>query len=109
VYTVMIYPYICKLLLKNSKDMIFRKITECVLQVFYTSYYESGSETLIGIVSRDWGGLLMVWLNRTEVKYFKFKCCFPNELKMVPTWVRLSPEFLSGAGFPGEEFTPSWF
>jgi hypothetical protein len=35
-----------------------------------------------GIVSRDWGSLLMLWLNRSEVKsipisvYFQFKCCF---------------------------------
>jgi hypothetical protein len=30
-------------------------------------------------------------------------------LKMAPIWVRFSPGFLSGAGFPGDQFAPAWF
>jgi hypothetical protein len=51
----------------------------------------------------------MVWLNRTEVQIkFIFLFVFTlNFFKMAQSRVRLSPGFLSGAGFPGQEFALS--
>jgi hypothetical protein len=68
-----------------------------------------------GIVSRDWKGLQMVWID-LKFQGFCFMFIFnlnvvftTNFLKVVPIRVRFSPGFPPGAGFPGEEFAPACF
>jgi hypothetical protein len=69
-----------------------------------------------GIVSRDWGGLLMVLLVRSEIQnipgshFLKFKVRFHIELlKMASIRVHLGPGFLSGVGFSVAQIAPACF
>jgi hypothetical protein len=69
-----------------------------------------------GIVSRDWKACR--WFHWIDLKFkgirylfiFNLNVVFTTDyLKMAPIRVRFSPGFLPGAGFHGEEFSPSWF
>jgi hypothetical protein len=70
---------------------------------------------LKGIISRDWKGLQIHWID-LKFKGFRYMFIFnlnivftTDFLKMAPISVPFSPGFPPGAGFHGEEFAPAWF
>jgi hypothetical protein len=70
-----------------------------------------------GTVSRDWGRLQMVFLDRSEVsndpagRLVLIRNSFYNWIffKMVSVRVHFRPGFPLGGGFPAEQFAPEWW